>query len=104
MKMTKRDQILLAVIGAIAVVGGFYWFVVKPAKADLSAQKDELAQIEQETNALRGHPLAGRVADQGQRPSWRPSGSAWPRRCPRTSRRPASWCSSSAWPTGPTWS
>ncbi len=52
MKMSKRDQILLAVIAAIAVVGGFYWFVIKPAKADLSAQKDELAQIEQENNTL----------------------------------------------------
>jgi Tfp pilus assembly protein PilO len=52
MKMTKRDQILLAVIAAVAVIGGFYWFVIKPAKADLSAQKDELAQIEQENNTL----------------------------------------------------
>ena len=26
MKMTKRDLILLAVIGAVAILGGFYWF------------------------------------------------------------------------------
>ncbi len=52
MKMTKRDQILLAVIAAVAVLGGFYWFAIKPAKADLSAQKDELAQIEQENSTL----------------------------------------------------
>ena len=53
MKMTKRDQILLAVIGVIAIVGGFYWFVVKPAKADLGTQKDALAAVQTETNDLR---------------------------------------------------
>ena len=53
MKMTKRDMILLAVIGAIAVIGGFWWFVVKPAKADLSAQRDQLAQIQTEAGGLR---------------------------------------------------
>ena len=53
MKMTKRDQILLAVIAAVAVIGGFYWFVIKPARADLSAQKDELAQIQEENNSLQ---------------------------------------------------
>lgn len=53
MKMTTRDQILLAVIAAVAVLGGFYWFAIKPAKADLSAQKDELAQIEQENGTLQ---------------------------------------------------
>jgi Tfp pilus assembly protein PilO len=52
MKMTKRDQILLAVIAAVAVLGGFYWFVIKPAKADLSAQQEQLAQIEQENSTL----------------------------------------------------
>ena len=45
MKMTKRDQILIAVIGVIAIVGGFYWFVVKPAKADLGTQKDTLSAV-----------------------------------------------------------
>ena len=53
MKMTKRDQILIAVIGVIAVIGGFYWFVVKPAKADLGVQKDQLTQIQTEANDLR---------------------------------------------------
>lgn len=53
MKMTKRDQILIAVIAAVAVIGGFYWFVIKPARADLSAQKDELAQIQEESNSLQ---------------------------------------------------
>ena len=45
MKVSKRDLILIAVIGAVVVVGGFYWFAVKPAKADLSAQQSQLAQV-----------------------------------------------------------
>jgi len=53
MKMTKRDQILLAVIGVIAIVGGFFWFVVKPAKAELGTQKDTLSQVRTEANDLR---------------------------------------------------
>ena len=52
MKMTKRDQIILAVVAAVVVVGGFYWFAIKPAKADLSAQQDQLAAIQAETNTL----------------------------------------------------
>ncbi len=53
MKMTKRDQILIAVIGVIAVIGGFYWFVVKPAKADLGTQWDTLSAVQTEANDLR---------------------------------------------------
>lgn len=53
MKVSKRDLVLLAVLGAIAVVGGFYWFAVKPAKADLSAQRAQLEQVQSETGGLR---------------------------------------------------
>lgn len=53
MKVSKRDLTLLAVLGAIAVLGGFWWFAVKPAKADLSAQRDQLAQVQSETGGLR---------------------------------------------------
>lgn len=53
MKMSKRDMTLLAVLGIVAVFGGFWWFVVKPAKADLSAQRDELAAIQSESSDLR---------------------------------------------------
>ena len=52
MKMTKRDQIILAVVAVVVVVGGFYWFAIKPAKADLSAQQDQLAAIQAESNTL----------------------------------------------------
>ena len=53
MKVSKRDLILLSVLGAIAVLGGFYWFAVKPAKADLSAQKSQLEQVRSEAGELR---------------------------------------------------
>ena len=53
MKMSKRDTILLAVIGVVAVLGGFWWFVVKPADADLAAQRDELTALESESSDLR---------------------------------------------------
>ncbi len=53
MKMTKRDQILLAVIGVIAIVGGFFWFIVKPAKAELATQRDALTAVRDESNDLR---------------------------------------------------
>ena len=66
MKMTKRDMILLAVIGAIAVIGGFWWFVVKPTKADLSAQRDQLAQIETEAGGLRDSLSRMAVSTKGE--------------------------------------
>lgn len=53
MKLSKRDLILLAIIGTVAVLGGAYWFVIKPAQAELSSQQDQLVQIEEESAALR---------------------------------------------------
>jgi hypothetical protein len=53
MKLSTRDLVLLAILGAVAVLGGIWWFVVKPASAELDAQRDQLAQITTESNALR---------------------------------------------------
>lgn len=53
MKLTKRDMILLAVLGVVAVLGGAFWFVVKPAKSELSSQRDRLAQVQEESAGLR---------------------------------------------------
>lgn len=53
MKLSTRDMILLAVIGAIVIVGGAFWFVVKPAKAELSVQKDALVAVQDEAAGLR---------------------------------------------------
>jgi len=53
MKLSTRDLILLAIVGLVVVLGGLWWFVVKPANAELSAQRDQLAEIRTESNALR---------------------------------------------------
>jgi hypothetical protein len=68
MKLSKRDQLLLVAIALLVGVGGFYWFYVKPARADLSAKqgdlqevlgqnsdlKDTLARLERDTKSLSG--------------------------------------------------
>ena len=102
MKMTKRDQILIAVIGVIAIVGGFFWFVVKPAKAELGTQHDALAAVQNESNDLKRHARPHGGLGPRARPSAPPSGSASRRPSPRAPRRRASWCSSSGSPTGRT--
>jgi len=53
MKLSKRDMTLLAILGILAVFGGFWWFIVKPAGADLQAQRDQLTQIQTETGDLQ---------------------------------------------------
>ena len=45
MKLSKRDQLLLAVIALLVGVGGFYWFYVKPAREDLGAKQDQLQEV-----------------------------------------------------------
>ena len=39
-KLSKRDSLLLVIIGVVAVLGGIFWFYVKPAKADLTAKQE----------------------------------------------------------------
>lgn len=53
MTTTKRDRLLLAIIGVLAVVGGVWWFVVKPAHADASAARAQLAALEEQSSASR---------------------------------------------------
>jgi hypothetical protein len=66
MKMTKRDQILLAVIGVIVILGGFFWFVVKPARSELGTQKDALSAVQNETNDLRDTISRMSATDKGE--------------------------------------
>ncbi|MFN8122911.1 MAG: type II secretion system protein GspM [Thermoleophilia bacterium] len=51
--MSKRDRMLLSVIGAVVVVGGAYWFLIKPARAEAQQKRDELAAIQDETGVIR---------------------------------------------------
>lgn len=53
MKLSKKDQLLLTVIAAIVGVGGFYWFYVKPARADLGTKTTELRTAEDANSGLR---------------------------------------------------
>lgn len=54
-KMSKRDTMLLGSIGAIAVLGGGYWFVVKPARADVGTARAELEQITSDLDLARSN-------------------------------------------------
>ena len=58
-KLSKRDSTLLVIIGVIAVVGGLFWFYVKPAKADLKVKQqasldaqDRVTQLQSELAKL----------------------------------------------------
>ena len=58
-KLSKRDSALLIIFGVIAVVGGMFWFYVKPAKADLKAKQqasldaqDRVDQLQSELTKL----------------------------------------------------
>ena len=53
MTMSKRDRMLLAIIGAIVVVGGAFWFLIKPARAEADRKRDELAAIQDEAGVIR---------------------------------------------------
>lgn len=68
-KLSKRDSILLLMIGAIALVGGIFWFYVKPARADLSAKQtasqeaqDRLDQLQTELKKLTAKAAKPRTA------------------------------------------
>lgn len=53
MTMSKRDRMLLSIIGAVVVVGGAYWFLIKPARAEAQQKRDELAQLQDDTGVIR---------------------------------------------------
>lgn len=45
-KLSKRDSTILILIGVIALIGGIFWFYVKPARADLTAKKQAVADAQ----------------------------------------------------------
>jgi hypothetical protein len=45
LKLSKRDRILLGALAALALLGGVWWFYVKPASAELKAQRAELERV-----------------------------------------------------------
>ena len=52
-KLSKRDSALLIIFGVIAVVGGMFWFYVKPAKADLKVKQQASVDAQDQVNQLQ---------------------------------------------------
>ena len=52
-KLSKRDSALLIIFGVIAVVGGMFWFYVKPAKADLKVKQQASVDAQDRVNQLQ---------------------------------------------------
>ena len=53
-KLSKRDSLFLIVMGLIAVLGGTYWFYVKPARADLTAKTAAVEEAQGNVDTLSG--------------------------------------------------
>ena len=51
--MSKRDRILLAAIAIVGIVGGLFWFVIKPARAEAGELRGQVEQITTQTDSLR---------------------------------------------------
>jgi hypothetical protein len=52
-KLSKKDSTLLIVIGLVAVLGGLFWFYVKPARAELAATTEKVAQANDQVAQLQ---------------------------------------------------
>jgi Type II secretion system (T2SS), protein M len=63
--MSKRDRILLAAIAIVGVVGGLFWFVIKPARAEAGNLRGQVQQITGETDSLRDQISRLEQADKG---------------------------------------
>jgi hypothetical protein len=61
-KLTPRDTMLLAVITVIVLAGGLWYLLVRPASSDLSAARDELVAVREESTGLRD--TLGRLSGQ----------------------------------------
>lgn len=73
-KLNKRDSLLLIVIGMVAVIGGIFWFYVKPARADLGTATTQAQEAQDRVTGLQAElakvtaaakkPLPYTVADE----------------------------------------
>ena len=53
LKLSKRDRILLGALALLALLGGTWWFYVKPAGAELKVQRAELERVSMERASAR---------------------------------------------------
>ncbi len=51
-KLSKKDSTLLLAIGLVAVLGGLFWFYVKPARADLATTKTQVSDAQGRVDQL----------------------------------------------------
>ena len=51
-KLSKRDSTLLTIIAAIVLIGGIYWFYVKPARADLTTKHTAAQEAQDRVDQL----------------------------------------------------
>lgn len=65
-KLSKRDSTLLILIGVIALIGGIFWFYVKPARADLTAKKQAAQEAQTKVDDLQSQ--LQRLTAQASRP------------------------------------
>lgn len=53
MSLSSRDKILLVAVLVAAVLGGGWYFLIRPAQADVSAKQEQLATVESEVGQRR---------------------------------------------------
>ncbi len=53
-KLSKRDSKLLIIFAAVALIGGTFWFYVKPAKSDLKAKQAAAVEAQGRVTQLQG--------------------------------------------------
>ena len=67
MKLSARDTVLIIAAGLVALVGGLYWFYVKPARKDLSTEKTAASDAQSRVDGLQAQidALIGKSRDPG---------------------------------------
>ncbi|MFN8111249.1 MAG: type II secretion system protein GspM [Thermoleophilia bacterium] len=53
MNISKRDRTVLAALAAVAVIGGTYWYGIKPAQAQVDQRRSELSTIQNNSDMIR---------------------------------------------------
>lgn len=51
-KLSDKDKKMLLVMAAVLVLGGLFWFYVKPARSDLSAATDRVTAAQENVDTL----------------------------------------------------
>ncbi|MDO9356811.1 MAG: hypothetical protein Q7T55_24145 [Solirubrobacteraceae bacterium] len=65
--MTKRDRLMLTAVLAVALLGGFWMFVLSPQRKDAAEAAAAVATAEQDLNAAKSKVDAGQKAQQSFR-------------------------------------